>query len=56
MQESLLHNYNLASDHHFVGLFRQHPSAGWDNLPAYAGDRRTPTARLLDSAFLRPRF
>jgi murein DD-endopeptidase MepM/ murein hydrolase activator NlpD len=56
MQESLLHNYNLAADHDSVGLFQQRPSAGWGNLPAYAGDRRTPGARLLDPVYSSARF
>jgi murein DD-endopeptidase MepM/ murein hydrolase activator NlpD len=56
LQESMLHNSGLASDHDSVGLFQQRPSAGWGNQPVNASDTRTSTQRLLDPAYSSAKF
>lgn len=56
LQESLLHNYTVATDHDSVGLFQQRPSSGWGNAPANATDRRTPAQRLADPKYSAAKF
>ena len=56
LQESMLHNYNLADDHDSVGLFQQRPSSGWGNEPAGPTDTRTPAQRLLDPQYASAKF
>ncbi|TQS41651.1 M23 family metallopeptidase [Cryptosporangium phraense] len=56
LQESLLHNYTVATDHDSVGLFQQRPSSGWGNAPATATDTRTPAQRLADPSYASAKF
>ncbi|HEX2301050.1 MAG TPA: M23 family metallopeptidase, partial [Pseudonocardiaceae bacterium] len=56
LQESLLHNYTVATDHDSVGLFQQRPSSGWGDAPVNANDRRTPVQRLTDPQYASAKF
>jgi len=56
LQESLLHNYTVATDHDSVGLFQQRPSSGWGNASAGATDTRTPAQRLADPKYASAKF